>query len=65
MSLTGVHVSLDDVDGIGRFCEIEAHDGEADLQAVADTLELRRESFEPRGYRTLAAELLLARKASG
>lgn len=64
-SLSGVHVSLDDVAGIGRFCELEAHDDSADLQAIADLLELRREAFEPRGYRTLAAEQLLARKASG
>lgn len=64
-SISGAHVSLDDVEGIGRFCEIEAHDDAADLQAIADMLELRQRTFEPRGYRTLAAELLLERKASG
>lgn len=64
-SLSGVHVSLDEVDGIGRFCELEAHAAEADLQAVAELLALQEDTWEPRGYPTLAAELLPARKASG
>jgi len=64
-SLQGVHVSLDRIDGIGCFCELEAHDEQADLQAVADALSLRKDTWEPRGYRTLTAELPPARKASG
>lgn len=64
-SLSGVHVSLDHIDGVGRFCELEADDESADLQAVADALSLRKETWEPRGYRTLTAERAPARKASG
>ena len=63
-SVAGAHVSLDRVDGLGRFCEVEAHDDDADLQAVADMLELGRDRFEPRGYPTLAAELVVARNGS-
>lgn len=63
-AIGGVHVSLDEVGGIGRFCELEAHDESADLQAVADALSLRDEAWEPRGYPTLAA-LIAERKASG
>ncbi len=55
--LGGVHVSLDRVEDLGRFCELEAVDEDADLQAVADTLGLSRESWEPRGYRTLTADV--------
>lgn len=63
-AIDGVHVSLDEVAGIGRFCELEAHDESADIQAVADALSLRDEAWEPRGYPTLAA-LHAAQQASG
>lgn len=64
-SMDGVHVSLDRIEKVGRFCELEAYDESADLQAVADVLALRKDTWEPRGYRTLTADLAPARKASG
>lgn len=64
-SLAGVLVSLDLIDGIGRFCELEAHDETTDLDAVAETLGLTPDSWERRGYPTLTAELLPARRAPG
>lgn len=63
--IDGVHVSLDRLEGIGRFCELEAYDEEADLGAVAAALGLLKDAYEPRGYRTLAAEMLAPGKASG
>lgn len=64
-AMSGVHVSLDEIEGVGRFCELEAHDENADLQAVADTLSLRQDAWEPRGYRTLTATTAPVPKASG
>lgn len=52
-SLGGVLVSLDHIEGLGRFCELEAQVEDADLDAAARSLGLREESWEPRGYRTL------------
>lgn len=53
----GVVVSVDHLEGIGWFCEIETDDLEKDLDAVAERLDLSDDAFEPRGYPTIAAEL--------
>jgi len=45
-------VSLDEVEGLGAFCEIEAADEEA-IERVAAMLGLSEESREPRGYARL------------
>lgn len=45
-------VSLDEVNGLGLFCEIEAPD-EAAIERVAMMLGLGEESHEPRGYARL------------
>jgi adenylate cyclase class 2 len=52
----GVLASVDQLEGIGWFCEIETSDLEKDLDAVADALGLRDEDLEPRGYPAIAAE---------
>lgn len=59
-ALDGALVSLDEVDGLGRFCEIEAAD-DLTIQLVADRLALRGDSLEPRGY----ARLLRQRAKDG
>ncbi len=56
----GALVSLDEVDGLGRFCEIEADD-DLTIELVADRLALRDDSLEPRGY----ARLLRQRTKNG
>jgi predicted adenylyl cyclase CyaB len=45
-------VFLDEVEGLGRFCEIEAAD-DATIERVATTLGLTDEMFERRGYARL------------
>jgi len=52
-----VIVSVDRLEGIGWFCELETDDLEKDLDAVAELLDLSDDDFEPRGYPTIAAEL--------
>lgn len=59
-ALDGAQVSLDDVEGLGRFCEIEGPD-EMTIQRVADRLSLAEGSLEPRGY----ARLIRARAKDG
>ena len=54
--LGGLLVSVDRLDGLGVFCEIEAHDTTTDIGAAAKTLGLERDWFEPRGYPSIAAE---------
>jgi predicted adenylyl cyclase CyaB len=51
-ALDGALVSLDEVDGVGRFCEIEATD-DATIERVAMQLGLTNETLEPRGYARL------------
>jgi adenylate cyclase class 2 len=48
----GAVVSLDDVDGLGRFCEIEADD-DATIERAATQLGLTDGSLERRGYARL------------
>jgi predicted adenylyl cyclase CyaB len=48
----GAVVSLDDVEGVGRFCEIEAAD-DATIERAATQLGLSDESLERRGYARL------------
>ena len=57
----GVLVSIDRLNGLGAFCEIEVPDLEHDLDAVARDLGLQEESFEPRGYPTMAANAMKER----
>lgn len=52
----GVLVSVDHLEGFGWFCEIETHELETDLGAVAGLLDLSDEDLEPRGYPTIAAK---------
>lgn len=59
-ALDGALVSLDEVDGLGRFCEIEAAD-DLTIDRVARRLALRDDSLEPRGY----ARLLRQRAKDG
>ena len=51
-ALEGAVVSLDDVEGVGQFCEIEAAD-DATLERAAKRLGLSDESLERRGYARL------------
>lgn len=51
-AVQGTKVSLDGVDGVGLFCEIEASD-EAAIERVATVLGLGEGSHEPRGYARL------------
>lgn len=51
----GVLVSVDRLNGLGTFCEIEVPDLDHDLDAVAKDLGLTEDRFEPRGYPTMAA----------
>ena len=51
-ALDGALVSLDDVEGVGRFCEIEAAD-DATIERAAAQLGLSDESLERRGYARL------------
>ena len=60
----GVLVSVDRIGGIGWFCEMETDDLEKDLDAVAASLDLSDDSFEPRGYPTIAAEAARERIAA-
>lgn len=55
-SYRGALVSVDRLDGLGCFCEIEVADLESDLDAIANDLGLTADRFEPRGYPTLAAQ---------
>ncbi len=48
----GAVVSLDDVEGVGEFCEIEAAD-DATIERAAAQLGLTGESLERRGYARL------------
>ena len=50
-----VLVSVDRLKGLGVFCEIECHDMTTDLDAIARSLDLSEDAYEPRGYPTLAA----------
>ena len=59
-----VLVSVDRIVGIGWFCEMETDDLETDLDAVAASLDLSDDSFEPRGYPTIAAEAARERTAA-
>lgn len=59
-AVRGALVSLDDVEGVGRFCEIEAAD-EDTIERVATELGLTDEALEPRGY----ARLSRARSRNG
>lgn len=63
--LAGVVVSVDQLEGVGHFCEIEAHDFSTDLDAVASVLELDPVTFEARGYPSIAAEAAEARQRNG
>ena len=54
--LDGLLVSVDRLEGLGIFCEIEAHDTTTDIDAAAKVLQLDRRCFEPRGYPSIAAE---------
>ena len=56
----GVLVSVDRLNGIGTFCEIEVPDLDHDLDAVAKDLSLDESSFEPRGYPAMATEAKLS-----
>jgi predicted adenylyl cyclase CyaB len=49
---SGALVSLDLVDDVGAFCEIEAHD-DATIDQVATRLGLADDAIEPRGYARL------------
>jgi len=53
---SAVAISLDDVTGLGYFCEIEAIDPDADLGSVAARLSLSDSALESRSY----PELVLA-----
>lgn len=57
----GTLVSIDRLDGLGQFCEIEVADLDMDLDAVAAKLGLDPAWYEPRGYPTMAAEAAKAR----
>ncbi len=46
---------IDDVEGLGWFCEVEASDEETDLGAIARALGLDEASLEPRTYPELVA----------
>ena len=52
----GVLVSVDNIEGIGWYCELETNDLEKDLDVVARSLGLDDDSFESRGYPTIVAE---------
>lgn len=54
--LEGALVSLDDVDDVGSFCEVEAKD-DATIDAVATRLGLAESAIEPRGYARLVRSL--------
>lgn len=62
--VNGVIVSVDRLDGLGAFCEIEAHDTSSDIDAVAKLLALDPAWFEPRGYPSIAAEAAATRPRS-
>ena len=62
--LDGLLVSVDRLEGLGIFCEIEAHDTTTDIDTAAKTLQLDRRSFEPRGYPSIAAEKNAPRQRS-
>lgn len=52
----GALISLDEVEGLGQFCEIEAAD-DATIDRVATQLALTDEALEPRGYARLVRSL--------
>jgi len=51
--LSDVEVTLDRIEGLGWFCEIEAREDEIDLAYVAERLGLRPGSLEQRSYADL------------
>lgn len=51
----GAAVSLDEVDGLGLFCEVEATDDDV-IEAVARTLGLDPSALEQRGYARLVKD---------
>ena len=63
--LDGLLVSVDRLEGLGIFCEIEAHDTTTDIDAAAKILQLERRCFEPRGYPSIAAEAEATRTRAG
>jgi adenylate cyclase class 2 len=59
----GATVSIDDVDGLGSFCEIEAPDDEV-IEAVVRALGLNASALEQRGYARLVKDARAAADAS-
>jgi adenylate cyclase class IV len=57
--LRGLLISVDRLESLGVFCEIEARDMTSEIDVVAEELGLDREWFEPRGYPSIAAAALL------
>ena len=54
-TIGGATVSIDDVEGLGSFCEIEATDDEA-IETVARELGLDASALEQRGYTRLVKD---------
>ena len=54
-TIGGATVSIDDVEGLGSFCEIEATDDEV-IEAVARELGLDANALEQRGYARLVKD---------
>lgn len=52
----GCEISLDVMEGVGTFCEIEADEEDADLDAVATRLGLSAAQLEPKTYAELVDE---------
>lgn len=51
-SFEGATVSLDEVEGLGAYCEIEASD-DATIERIAGRLGVSNDALEPRGYARL------------
>ena len=62
--MSGAMVSLDDVEDLGLFCEVEAADDEV-IEAVARRLGLAASALEQRGYARLVKDARAAAALSG
>lgn len=60
----GALVSVDRLNGLGCFCEIEVADLDRDLDAVASELGLDATQYESRGYPTMVSEAAKARTST-
>jgi adenylate cyclase class 2 len=54
-TIGGATVSIDDVEGLGSFCEVEATDDEV-IEAVVRELDLDASALEQRGYTRLVKD---------